>query len=104
VRRAHDALRAEDTVARVGGDEFVVLAELTGRSSSAEIVVNRLHSALAPAMQINGAHHHVVISLGWVLATPGEPVRSLLARADAAMYDAKAEAKAGRPASTLARR
>jgi diguanylate cyclase (GGDEF)-like protein len=102
VRRVQDALRAEDTIARIGGDEFVVLAELTPSESSADVVVERLQTALAPPMQLNGTEHRVIISIGWVLATPGEPVRSLLARADAAMYDTKADAKAGRPVSSLA--
>jgi diguanylate cyclase (GGDEF)-like protein len=97
VSRARNALRAEDTIARIGGDEFVVLAELTPPDAHAEVVVDRLHEALSPPMRINGQEHQVVISVGWVLATPGEPVRELLARADAAMYDTKAGSKAGRP-------
>ena len=94
VRRLREALRAEDTVARIGGDEFVVLAELASAPGSDRTVVERLREALAPPMRIAGAEHRVLISFGWVLAVPGEPVRSLLARADAAMYAAKAEAKA----------
>jgi diguanylate cyclase (GGDEF)-like protein len=100
VRRAREALRAEDTVARIGGDEFVVLAELTASQASAAVVVDRLESALAPPMRIDDDEHLVIVSVGWVLASPGEPVRSLLARADAAMYDTKA----GHPASPLGRR
>ena len=100
VRRAQTALRAEDTVARIGGDEFVVLAELNASRSSAEIVVRRLQDVLAPTMHINGDDHAVIVSVGWVLARPGEPVRELLARADAAMYDTKS----GHHASPLGRR
>lgn len=96
VRRAREALRAEDTVARIGGDEFVVLAELGAARSSAAVVVARLRAALAPPIVIGGAPQRVTVSLGWVLATPGEPVRSLLARADAAMYESKAAVKTGR--------
>ena len=95
VRRLRTALRAEDTIARIGGDEFVVLAELTQAQSSEQAVVARLQRALAPPMRIGGEERSVIVSVGWVLATPGEPIRSLLARADAAMYEAKAGAKAG---------
>jgi diguanylate cyclase (GGDEF)-like protein len=104
VRRAQTALRAEDTIARIGGDEFAVLAELTPSGSSTDVIVGRLQAALAPPTLIGGEEHSVIVSVGWVLATPGEPVRELLARADAAMYDTKARAKAGRLGSPHAHR
>jgi diguanylate cyclase (GGDEF)-like protein len=100
VRRLRDALRAEDTIARIGGDEFVVLAELTDAPGSEQAVIDRLQRALADPMRIAGTEHRVLISVGSVLARPGEPVRSLLARADAVMYAAKAETKADRALAT----
>jgi diguanylate cyclase (GGDEF)-like protein len=89
-QRLMGSLRAEDTVARLGGDEFVVLAEIAEEAEAAAIVEQRIATILAEPMRVAGRSRHVSISLGAVLAEPGEDVAALVARADAAMYRHKA--------------
>jgi diguanylate cyclase len=71
-------------VARVGGDEFVVVAELPGRAKID--LAARLESALSAPIHYDGGQRPVHVSVGCVLAQPGEQVRDALERADAAMY------------------
>lgn len=84
------AMRAEDTVARIGGDEFVVVAEIDSTPAAAEAVMGRIEAALSDPVAYGGDFHPVQVSVGGVVATPGEDIRSLLRRADEAMYARKA--------------
>jgi diguanylate cyclase (GGDEF)-like protein/PAS domain S-box-containing protein len=92
------AVRASDLVARVGGDEFVVLlADLEqGRERDvAELVARTIHDALSPPFAISGAEFYVGTSIGIALyptdsqAAPQPDAEGLLRKADAAMYEAK---------------
>jgi diguanylate cyclase (GGDEF)-like protein len=93
-RRLRVTVRAEDTVARVGGDEFVVLAETGGSDRAARRLAGRLDRArradrVRGRASLRGGQH-------WLrFAQPGEEIRTALARADAAMYRRK-PAAAGR--------
>ncbi len=88
--RLMGSMRAEDTVARIGGDEFVVVAEIDATPAAAEAVLQRIETALADPVAYGGEFHRVQVSVGGVVATPGEDIRSLLHRADEAMYARKA--------------
>lgn len=81
-----EALRADDMVARYGGDEFVVLLP-SASLSAAEAALNRAVQAVA-ALPSDKAHG-VTLSVGVVAAQPDETGGQVLARADAAMYRAK---------------
>jgi diguanylate cyclase (GGDEF)-like protein len=88
-RRLSAAVRSEDTVARVGGDEFVVLAEVNDSRSAQTEVVGRLQRALAEPIVFAGQPRSVSASVGSVFTVPGEDVRAALRRADEAMYARK---------------
>jgi diguanylate cyclase (GGDEF)-like protein/PAS domain S-box-containing protein len=86
-RRLHAAVRPGDTVARIGGDEFIALCEHVN-ADSALAVARRLQKALRPSFTAGGVEHQLSASIGVALGD-GEPDR-LLGDADAASYRAKA--------------
>jgi diguanylate cyclase (GGDEF)-like protein/PAS domain S-box-containing protein len=86
-RRLHAAVRPGDTVARIGGDEFVALCEHAD-ADSALAVARRLQEALRPTFTTGGVEHRLSASIGVALGDR-EPER-LLGDADAASYRAKA--------------
>lgn len=82
-------LRAGDTACRLGGDEFAVLLTGLDGADRASLVAGRLLDALREPVPVPGGVVEVRASVGIVVAQPGDDVASLLADADAAMYDAK---------------
>jgi diguanylate cyclase (GGDEF)-like protein/PAS domain S-box-containing protein len=87
--RLSDAMRADDTLARFGGDEFVVITEGIGSSHGPELLAERIAAALAPPVNLAGTDVTVSVSIGVAIAGPGDDAESLLRDADAAMYRAK---------------
>ena len=92
-RRLESVVRASDTVARVGGDEFVVLSLGTRTEDEAAALVGRLRHALRRPYRVDGGTVEIDASIGWALfpadgATPEE----LLARADVKMFATKRDA------------
>jgi diguanylate cyclase (GGDEF)-like protein/PAS domain S-box-containing protein len=91
--------RAEDTVARLGGDEFVVLlhdlgAELGDVAQKVWEIAGRILARLSGAYRIGDHDYHLSASIGIALFPgDGEDTLELLHRADAAMYQAKAEGR-----------
>ncbi|MGU3433015.1 putative bifunctional diguanylate cyclase/phosphodiesterase [Actinomycetes bacterium M1A6_2h] len=92
-RRLRSALRAGDSIARVGGDEFVVVAEALppehGEAGIAERLAERIQSVLTPPIEHQGARYVVSASIGMVLVRPGGTAQEALRDADSAMYRAK---------------
>ncbi len=89
-RRFEAILRSSDTVARIGGDEFVVLSMETGNNETAAALVSRLRHALRRPFRIDGASIEIDGSIGWaVFPADGRTSDELLARADGQMYATK---------------
>lgn len=91
--RAH--LRANDSLARIGGDEFVLLAELRHPDDAAN-VASHVVGLLNQVFDIDGHELRVSTSVGIALY-PGDGIdqQALLINADAAMYHAKSLGKNG---------
>ncbi|HEX8074683.1 MAG TPA: EAL domain-containing protein [Thermoleophilaceae bacterium] len=93
--RLDEALRPTDTVARFGGDEFVVLCEEVGDGRDALVAADRLQHALAAPFVLEGEEHFLTASIGVALATGRyEGPDELMRDADAAMYRAKERGRA----------
>ncbi len=88
------ARRASDLAARWGGEEFVLLFEGLPPQSAAERV-EALRAALAalPSGAKQDLAAPLTVSAGLALARPGDSAESLLQRADAALYRAKANGR-----------
>jgi diguanylate cyclase (GGDEF)-like protein/PAS domain S-box-containing protein len=83
-------LREEDTVARQGGDEFVVMLATIPNEREALAVAEKLLAALHTAFPIDGNAINIGASIGVALFPQhGETAEQLLENADAAMYVAK---------------
>jgi len=89
VRRISENIRAQDTLARVGGDEFVILATMDEPSDAASLAEKLLMLIREPIV-INGFELGVTGSIG-IAIYPGDGTdpEDLLINADAAMYEAK---------------
>jgi diguanylate cyclase len=89
-QRLKRAVRAVDTTARVGGDEFVILVDGPVTQSEAIDIARRVIKAMEPSIRLVGIDVHISPSIGAAFyPRDGASVDALLARADAAMYTAK---------------
>jgi diguanylate cyclase (GGDEF)-like protein len=87
--RLTDVLRPGDTLARLSGDEFVVVCgDLTGEGQI-ESLATRLDAAIATPFDLAGSIVKVSASIGIAFAGHGNDPEKLLHRADVAMYQAK---------------
>ncbi|NOX76168.1 MAG: EAL domain-containing protein [Gammaproteobacteria bacterium] len=93
-RRLHKVLRKSDTVARLGGDEFAALLPTTEYDEGSIIVAEKVVHSLGQAIQAEGHHLTVGVSIGIVhFPRDGENANLLMRRADVAMYQAKQQGK-----------
>lgn len=89
-QRLHTCLRRSDTLARFGGDEFVVLLTDVKDGGEAAMVAEKMLTALKEPIDVSGHSLHVAISIGIALCPDdGVEIVSLLRNADLAMYRAK---------------
>jgi len=93
VKVAQSALRPHDSVARWGGEEFVVVMPDLGPDEAVE-VVTRVQRALSTELFLSGSERVLVtFSAGVVQLQSGESLEQALNRADQAMYAAKRAGK-----------
>jgi diguanylate cyclase (GGDEF)-like protein len=96
-QRLTSAIRKSDTVARLGGDEFACLLPQARSASSAQLVANKIAETIRQPMLIEDQPVTLGISIGMAqFPLHGADGRTLMQRADAAMYEAKKNLKGGR--------
>ncbi len=89
-RRIRRTLRADDTLARFGGDEFTILFEDIRDTATVTNAVARIHAALSTPIILNGQEVVTSASVGVALSDPAyQRPEEVLRDADAAMYGAK---------------
>lgn len=93
-KRLRSCVREVDTVARIGGDEFsIVLVNLT-HAADAEQVADKILKALAKPVQAEEHELFITTSIGVsIYPTHDDNPETLLKKADAAMYQAKAQGR-----------
>ena len=85
--RLQAAVRPADTVARMGGDEFVVVYEHADETGALALA-DRLEAAVSVPVTVSGIEHRLSASIG--IALGQDDADTLLREADAAVYRAKA--------------
>ena len=95
-RRLSASVRAADTVARTGGDEFLLLLAAIQQPADAAGIAAKIVTALDKPVSIGGTEVHVSASLG-ISVYPGDgaDADTLVAHADEAMYFAKQQGRNG---------
>ncbi len=89
-QRLKKCTRGEDTVSRMGGDEFVLLIQRVRDPSDAAEVSSKIIQALVPAFEIDNRSVFITPSIGIVISPDnGKDAQKLLRNADTAMYHAK---------------
>ncbi len=92
--RLKSALREHDIVARVGGDEFVVVATDLGTEAQAAALGAKLQAVFHASFSQGALDLRVGVTIGYVVVPPdGTQVAELLKAADAAMYEGKQHGK-----------
>jgi diguanylate cyclase (GGDEF)-like protein/PAS domain S-box-containing protein len=97
--RLRSCVREGDSVARIGGDEFVVLLESLSQqameaATEAEVVAIKILDALTKPYELRGHLYSVTPSIGIVQFTQGqETAEDLFKMADVAMYQAKSSGR-----------
>ena len=98
VSRLRASLRAGDEIARMGGDEFTILWRNIPDAATAQAVAARVVATGTQVFGVPGGDVTVGVSVGVAVAQPGDTAETLLAAADAALYESK---KAGGSRATM---
>ncbi|MBI1351465.1 MAG: PAS domain S-box protein [Actinomycetales bacterium] len=91
--RVLQVVRGDDVVARIGGDEFLVVLKGLRGVEDALSVAHKVRKAVRQPIGIPGGFVRVSASIGVAMAEPGQSVDDLVAEADRAMYEAKRQGK-----------
>ena len=97
-QRLQKVVREDDMVARVGGDEFVVVLEdlstnIDEASYQANLIGTKIHQALSVPFDIDGFKFNCGGSIGISIFSEGDLAENILQQADMAMYRAKREGR-----------
>ena len=93
-KRLNDSVRTEDTIARIGGDEFMVIMESLHTPEAISVVANKIVSIVKEPIVLGEQTLHLGTSIGIsVYPHNGETSEVLLKNADTAMYKAKDEGR-----------
>ena len=87
--RIHAVVREFDAVGRYGGEEFIIILANKTEPVVRSVAERILHSIQAEPVHYNVFEIPVTISIGIAFARPGDTLTSLIARSDAALYEAK---------------
>ena len=94
-RRIKGMLRASDTVARIGGDEFVLLFNDLHNREDVQKLLDRVLATITVPVQFEAAQAHVSASIGVsFFVDDSDDANKLMLQADEAMYRAKQQGKA----------
>lgn len=94
-RRLMEVFRTDDTVARIGGDEFVVVVPVIAGGMhmvvhKARVIADKLRATLAADYIINGLNYHLSSSIGLaVFPEDGDTAEQIIKNADVALFEAK---------------
>lgn len=95
--RMRDTLRHEDTLARIGGDEFVAIIEIDVPPFSIEDIIKRLINSVSAPFYVDGNELKLGVSVGVAMVEPSDnrhyTPKMLLEMADKAMYSVKKNGK-----------
>jgi len=93
-RQLVSCVRESDTVARMGGDEFVILLPIIEDIEDAILVASKIVDAVAQPIKVAKTHLHVTCSIGIAIYPEhGKDEKLLVINADMAMYHAKKSGK-----------
>ncbi len=98
-QRLQSLIRPSDVLARLGGDEFILICRDTSPADT-EHIATRLRTAFDAPFEVGGRRVYTSASIGIAITPPlFADAETLLAHADAAMYEAKALGRARHRAS-----
>jgi len=93
-RQLVSCVRESDTVARMGGDEFVILLPIIDEIEDVKLVASKIVEAVAQPIKVAKTHLHITCSIGIAIYPQhGKDEKLLVINADMAMYQAKKSGK-----------
>ncbi|MCX5997558.1 MAG: GGDEF domain-containing protein [Chloroflexi bacterium] len=89
-QRLTGILRSGDTIARMGGDEFMLLMPELHQSDSVSSIISKIVAAFKGAFIIEGHRLSIDVSIGIAIyPDDGMDMETLMRKSDSAMYDIK---------------